>query len=147
MKAIRIVLSSLLMLLGFALGAQAQISLNKHDATVKSCMEELQKEYGYSFVVPTDAVDISRSVTLNFSNASIEEVLPKLFEGQNNVLWNVDGKIVTLSLKKQPSAVAAAAPQDGKSYFIGKVVDENGEPMIGVAVEDISSDRGGIVGR
>lgn len=139
--AILAALSGLLMLTASPFGAQAQIKMKKQDATVKSCLEELQKEYGYSFVIPTDAVDISRSVSVDFNDATIESVLSKLFENRSDIRWTVEGRNVILSLNRQPESAPQTVSQPGKPVYRGKVIDENGEPMIGVAVEDVATGR------
>ena len=77
-------------------GAQT-VTLNRNGATVGDLMQQLQREYGYSFSLASDVVDVERTVaTVNIKEGSIEDAISTIFYGQN-VDFEVRGKMIIVS--------------------------------------------------
>ena len=82
----RIVLPVVMALVPLTVFAQ-QIDMSLDKVTVRRAMEYLQREYGYSISVRSDEVDIDRIVTVKVTNASLNEVLDRIFTGQDVVCF------------------------------------------------------------
>lgn len=133
-----VALAALLLCTGLQLGAQ-NISARMRNVTVQKAIEYLQREYGYSFSVKTDEVDVSRTVSISAAGADIDGVLAQLFAGQD-VEYAVSGKMVTVGAS--PKSEKAQQKKSKEWILSGKIYDENDDPMVGVVVMEK-----GIVGK
>lgn len=106
------------------------------NVSVKSAVDYLQREYGYSVVVKTSQIDMEKTVSVQVRDGSIEEVLAQIFTGQD-VSFTVDGKKIQVS-KAEARQDASKASREGQKSFkhlvTGKVTDQVGEPVIGCIV-------------
>ena len=121
---------SLLMLISFGAAGQ-NITLNLRNTPVSRAVTEIQKMYGYSVVIKSDGIDLSRQITLSAQDEDIRTVMSKIFAGQDVVI-EVDGKNV--SVASAPKANASQAVQNETFGVNGKVTDETGEPLMGAGV-------------
>ena len=107
--------------------ANAQrISLKVENATLESVLDKVEQQSRYLFL--NDQVDLSRRVTVDVSEQSLESALTEIFEGMN-VAWNIQGTNVYISNKP-----AHSASQQTSSTVSGTVVDAYGQPVMGAAV-------------
>ena len=85
----------LIVLLLCALPAIAQDIAMNFRGTVQQAIELLQREYNYSIVIKTGNIDLDRRVVVKVGDATIYEVLERIF-GDHNVTYTVnvpvDGK-------------------------------------------------------
>ena len=116
----KLLLSALAALLCLTLPAQNG-SLKVTGVTVQEAIYALSESQGWSVSVKSTDADLSRKISVNLENRPIDEVLSAIFAGQD-VSWTVSGKFITVTKK--------AAPKN----FEGLVIDENGEPLIGVSL-------------
>ncbi len=105
------------------------ITLNLRNTPVSRAVTEIQKMYGYSVVIKSEGIDLSRQVSVNAENEDLKTVLAKLFEGQDVVI-DVNGNNVFISKRQTPPL------DEGKPAFVvkGVVRDETGEPLIGAGI-------------
>ena len=90
----------------FPLSGMAQkINLQLHSVTVKEAVAALNQQENYSVVIQSDGIDMMRTVNVSAKDATIEEVLDKIFAGQK-VAYTINGRNV--------SVVKAAAAPDRK---------------------------------
>ena len=117
--------------LAFASLPQNQkISLVVKNVTLKDAIETIKKQSNYSFFIDTKDVDVHKVVSVDLVDRPVREILAALLDGQQ-VKWEVKGKhIIITSEDKQE--VAAVSQQ--KKVVSGTIIDENGEPVIGVNV-------------
>ncbi len=110
---------------------QAQISQKFERVTVKEAVAMLNQLENYSVVIQSEGIDMTRTVNFAVTNAPIEEVLDKIFSGQN-VSYVIKGKNVSV-VKGEDRPVAS---NDGKSRGVvkGVVMDAEGFPLIGAGV-------------
>ena len=107
--------------------ANAQrINLKVENATLESVLDKVEQQSRYLFL--NDQVDLSRRVTVDVSEQSLESALTEIFEGMN-VAWNIQGTNVYISNKP-----AHSASQQTSSTVSGTVVDAYGQPVMGAAV-------------
>lgn len=116
-------------------GAEAtaqNVSLNLGNVTVGKAIVELQKNYGYSVAVKSDGLNMEKTVSVSAQDEDIVQVIRKIFADQQ-VDVEVSGKNISIS-KKSVQPVESAKP--AAFSVSGKIVDENGEPLIGASVFD-----------
>ena len=116
------------------------ISLKINNVTVKEAMERVKKDTGYSFVFSSKDVNTSQRVSVSVSDASIEEVIKQILKGQQGLDYEIQGKKIVLR-KAQP--VSANGNQEKKTVS-GKVVDANGDPVIGATIKEKGTTNGTI---
>ena len=121
----------ILVALAVSMSLQAQNLTVKFDnCTVEKAMEQL-KNQGISFVLKSDSVDLGTRVSASFENAPLEDIVKKIFQGQN-VVWTVNDNAVVVSNKPQNAdSKQKTAPQ---LYTTGRILDAKGGAVIGASV-------------
>ncbi len=120
-----------LILAGTAYGQKYTMRLR--NVPVKTAVEYLQREFGYSVVVKTSQIDMDKIVSVQVKNGTIEEVLRQIFSGQE-VSFTVDGKKIQVSKAEKPAAASQAPPKAARHLVSGRVSDASGEPIIGCII-------------
>ena len=118
-----------------------EISLNLRSVPVSKALTEIQKASGYSIVVKSDDLDLTRQVTLSIENESVSSAISRVFAPQQ-VEISVSGKNISVSRKvsKTPSAQNQDPPK-----VRGIVRDESGEPLLSAAVQIKGKSTSGVV--
>ncbi|EOA59534.1 SusC/RagA family TonB-linked outer membrane protein [Bacteroides nordii] len=111
--------------------SMAQLNLNTPHTTLKSIIQQIQAQSKFQFFYDDKLSDISVE-PLSLKNAAVEDVLNLVLKGKN-ISFKVEDNIIYLSEKKDQNN--KEQQQTGKEKKIsGQVVDESGEPLIGVNV-------------
>jgi len=135
------------------LASMAQnIDLKLKNVTVEQAITALNKTGNYSVVLNPGDVDLSRIVSVDANNASIQSVMDQILVGQN-LTYSVDGRMVKIIKKAtapktntkvnvKGSVKDAAGPLPGVAVMVkgttnGTVTDENGEYVITVDAKDV----------
>ncbi len=114
-----------------AAGNAQTISISVKDAALESIIKSIRKQSGYDFVYTLEAIKKAKPISLNLKNASLKEALDKCFINQPltySIIENVvivkgmELPVVTLPVVEE----ILLADIDVK----GKVVDENGRPVL-----------------
>ena len=100
------------------------------DGTVKEVLDVLCAKIDGSLLVRSSDVDLTRQVNVQMKDATVNEVLGKLFGG-TDVKWTISGKQIQVY---RPQAPEAQPGQNTDRTLTGIVADTNGEPVIGAAV-------------
>lgn len=110
-----------------ALAAAKSLSVRFSNTPIQQAMAEIRKQTGYEFVYKKNLINANEKITLTLSNASLEQVLNRLFNEDTGVNYEIIDKTIVLS--KAP---------DNAPYFkrdvMGVVTDSKGEPLVGVTV-------------
>lgn len=117
------------------------VSFSVQNVTVKEAMEQLKKTSGYSFVFSSSDVDTSKKVSVSGHNSSIQDIVKQILQGQNGLDYEIQGKKVIV---KRQSVVTPALQNGRKVNVKGKVLDANGEPIIGATVKEVGTTNGTI---
>lgn len=115
-----------------------KFSLNLNDVTVEEVIEKIEKDTDFKFVFTDKAVDTSRKVSIHSLNAELKEVLDQLIRN-SGLDYKIVDRLIVLSEKK-----ILSPQQDEKRQITGKIVDETGEPMIGVNIVEKGTSNGDI---
>lgn len=110
------------------------ISLEINDVTIKEAVEQLRKNSGYSFIFSSVDVDTKKHISISMKDATIEEVVKRILQGQSGLTYEIQDKKIIV--KKSGTVLS----QTGK--ITGKVVDSNGEPIIGATVMEKGTANG-----
>lgn len=120
---------------GYAAGGNAQdtkITLSVKDRSIKDVFGEIERKSSYVVVFNNEAINPNLKVTADFRDASIEEVLKKVLAG-TSASFEVKGRQIVIFLPSETAKGAEKQVQSGK--IIGRVVDENKQPLIGVSIQ------------
>lgn len=118
------------------------ITLDLSRVTVKEAMEILKKEYGYSFVFEAADVDTQRSISVSLRDASVDEAVTRIIQGQA-LSYDIKGNNIVLRKYADPLSNGKDA---ALSTVKGVVQDDSGEPIAGATVVEDKSMRGTITG-
>ena len=121
------VLLFLTMLLWGGLAFGQNISLSLRGVPLEKAIAEIQKASGYSVVVKSEGLDMSKAVTVNASDEEISSVIRKVFAGQD-----VDIVISGSSISVSRRVAVVNLPK--KFTVSGTVKDDTGEPLMGASV-------------
>lgn len=99
--------------------------------TVKQVLDYLEKNSEFVFLYYKGALDINRKVSLSIKDENIQGVLNKLLDNMPVGYEIKDRQIVLKQITSQK-----------KKTVTGKVVDDMGEPLPGVAIIVVGSTRG-----
>lgn len=106
-----------------------KLSISK-DGTVKEVLDVLCAKIDGSLLVRSSDVDLSRKVSIQMKDATVNQVLGKLFGG-TDIKWTISGKQIQIY---RPQTREPQPSQNTKRTLTGIVADSNGEPVIGAAV-------------
>lgn len=112
-------------------GAAQNINLQLSNVTVKEAVAALNQQENYSVVIQSDGIDMMRQVNVSVRNATIEEVLDKIFAGQK-VAYTINGRNV--SVVKAQTAAQSPKKDEQPPVIKGAVKDIKGEPVYGASV-------------
>jgi len=124
-------LRALLILLFMAIPTQliiAQLSLNTSRTTLGNVIKQIQSQSNYQFFY-SDKLSAVSIEALKVQDLSLEEVL----KGKN-ISFKIEDNIVYLKDNLQTSQDSQKQNADKERKISGQIVDENGEPLIGVNV-------------
>ncbi|MDB5117698.1 MAG: TonB-dependent receptor plug [Mucilaginibacter sp.] len=127
-----------------AAGLAQKVTLIKKDITLKEVFKEINKQTGYNIFGSDE--QINKKIDANFQNAGLLEVLNKCLEN-TSLTYSVEDK--TIIIKKKEESFIDNLKNKIKSELAqvtvsGKVVDELGNPMLGVTVR-IKDTQAGII--
>ena len=109
-------------------GASAQnVSMRVRNTSIEDALAQLKTEYGLSFVMKSEGLDLSRRITVAIQDEPVPAAVKKIFSPVP-VKVNVDGKLVIIS------ATSPAQNENAPKTIPGIVLDENGGPLVGVSI-------------
>lgn len=113
---------------------KVEISIDAQNQTVEKVLKEIEKQSGFGFFFNNKHVNLKRVVSVSVDKSNIFKVLDKIFEGTDVKYSVLDKKIIlsTEMTSKQQQAVKIS----------GKVVDVNGEPVIGASIVEKGTTNG-----
>lgn len=107
-----------------------RISIRLKNATVKEVLNKIEESSEFFFLYNSKLVNVDRSVSVEFKDQKITDILDKLFSKTDVVYTIVDRQIVLTPNLDQNSLLNE---QPGKTIS-GKVVDSAGSPLPGVSI-------------
>lgn len=115
-----------------------KVTFNAHNVTVKQAMNQLRQQTGYTFVFSSSDINTKKQVNVAANNAELSSVVEQILNGQDAIRYRIDGKKIIISRDSHGSINNSQTQpeknKDRKRRVTGRIIDENGEPMIGVTV-------------
>lgn len=113
----------------------ATVHITANNPTIKSFINEVEKQTNYLFVYSKDEIDTNKKTSLKQGKQPVETYLKEIFDGQE----------ITYTLKKDYIVLTknnAAITQQTKKHITGTVKDAAGEPIIGANVIEKGTTNG-----
>ena len=111
-------------------GMFAQVTLNTPNTTLGVVIKKIQAQSEFKFFYDDDLSDM-RVKAINVKDAALEKVLAQLLKDKG-VTFKVDDKVVYLKRAQLPRQQTRRSGE--KRKITGRILDENGEPLIGASV-------------
>lgn len=111
---------------------KARVTINEKNVSLDKVLAEIEKQTDYLFIY-NDKVETNKTVSIKANTKPVYQVLDNLLK-ETNVSYLMEGSHIILSNKNQKEYLSVNTPlQDGKN-ITGKVLDDQGEPLIGVSI-------------
>ena len=110
-----------------------RISLHLKDVAVKEVLNKIEETSEFFFLYNSKLINVDRTVSADFNNQMIAEILNKLFLETNVVYTVVDRQIVLTNKLDENGTMLLNDQKAGKSIS-GKVTDTSGITLPGVSV-------------
>ena len=112
-----------------ARGVAQKISISGRNVSLEKVLEQIERQTDFTFVYTNEFLQNAKPVTLRVSNASIGDVLDLCFRDQP-FTYNVVDKLIVI--KEKPEN--AASPLPPPIEVSGRIVDKNGDPIVGATI-------------
>ncbi len=110
---------------------QTKLNLDVKNTKVKDVLKMIEDQSEFSFMYNASKLDIYREVNLQVKQCSVEDILSKVFAGEN-VSYKIIGRNIIIS--SDTEADVKSTEQQPKKSVSGKVTDQSGTPLPGVTV-------------
>lgn len=145
----RLAFTGILLFLGLfvaARGITQKVTLAESNAQLRTVMDKISKQTGYSFLYEPKLLDHSVPVTLSVKDVTLEQALDLCFRDQP-LSYKIFDLTVVISEKtsKGGSSVAGSRPEmniPAQGPVTGRVTNGQGEPLAGITVMVKGTKRG-----
>jgi len=121
---------------------KTELSLHLQEVTLQEAFNAIKAQSDFSFWYRSDEVNLSKKVSVNADKQNIYNVMNQLLRGQE-LTYTIDNKHIII-YKKGSSTKEFQILQQNKKKISGKVVDQNGAPVIGANVVEKGTTNGTI---
>lgn len=109
-----------------------KITLKQNKATLEQVLKEIRLQSGYDLIYSDQLLARSTSISINLKNATLEEALSACLEGQPLSYQIQDGTVI---LKAKELSLFDKIKRFVNTIDVrGRVLDENGHPVVGANV-------------
>ena len=105
-----------------------RITLELNQATIQEALKKIESETDFYFLYNNSLINVNKVVDLNVRNKGIEEILDQLFRGEPVKFMMLDNQIILFPDRSEKQTAVL------KLTVSGKVTDDQGGPMPGVAI-------------
>jgi TonB-linked SusC/RagA family outer membrane protein len=103
----------------------AQITVSVKNAPMQKVFKEIQKQSGYNFLYSYELLEKAGNISVDIQNASLTDAVNICLKGKNLTYAIVDNTVVVKAKEDQ---------QPVKYLLKGRVTDQSGSPILGVAI-------------
>lgn len=122
-----------------ASGFAQRVTFAAKNATLKQLFNEIKKQTGYTVIWTTGRLDPASRVTVNFKNAPLNEVLKTSLAAQS-VSYVFDDRSIVIK-QKEITILDKVADLFVSIDIKGRILDENGRPLLGATVRVKNTSR------
>jgi len=142
LKKLRLASGLLLLLLAMAINVQAstysesvKFDLKMNKVSLKQVFQTITEQSEFKFIYNNDVVNDKQKVSVNTDGARVEEILDEILPQFNLEYRVVDRQVIVFPVEaKAKSETVSPADAQQQKTITGKVVDEKGVSLPGVAV-------------
>lgn len=109
-----------------------RVNIQVDNVSTEKVLSEIEKQTDYLFIYNKKEVDLKRRTSVNAINKTTAEVLSTIFEG-TDIIYAIEGENIMLMRKEKNLAGGVDVVQQGH-IVTGRIVDKNGDPVIGANV-------------
>ncbi len=131
MKLTLIILTMVILQVSASTSAQT-VTLNKNGASLVEVFDDIRNQSGYDFFYNSKLIKNAKPVTVHIKNAELKDALVEIFKDQP-LTYTITTEDKAVVVKEQETK--GPATQAPPHAITGKVVDEQGVPLIGVVVK------------
>jgi TonB-dependent starch-binding outer membrane protein SusC len=141
LKILLVMKLSILLILFTALQVKANttaaqnISVSLKNVEIKNVLKQIEKDGGVRFLFNAELNDINKKVNFKVVNVSVVEALNILFAQTSLTYKGLENNLYVIVLKQ-------TAASNNNIMVVGKVTDENGEPLAGVSIVEKTTGKG-----
>ena len=144
-KTLRIMKIAAILLLAASLqlsakGFSQKITLSEKNSPLEKIFEKIEKQSGFTFAYTGTLLSKAKKVSIEISNASLEQALILCFNNQPFTYAIIEKTIVIKPKEEEPELELAVSPVEKE--IKGIVTDENGKPLPEASVKVKGTDRG-----
>lgn len=114
-----------------------QVTLQVKQRPLADVLSAIEKQTGYAIGYNSNLQGLDRPVSVNLDKANIREAMNAVL-ANTSLAYEIKGRQILLFARQQ----ASQGRQNGKITATGVVLDENGDPMVGVSVKEKNSKTG-----
>lgn len=122
-----------------ASGFAQKVTLQRTNVSLKTLIRELRNQSKYDFIYTDDQLAKAKPVNIKVNNMDIEDVLNQIFKDQP-LTYTINSKTIIIN-EKEKSIVDRVLDYFTAIDISGKVVDENGNPLVGATVRVKGADQ------
>ncbi|WEK38124.1 MAG: SusC/RagA family TonB-linked outer membrane protein [Candidatus Pseudobacter hemicellulosilyticus] len=115
-----------------ASGKAQQVNLSRNQVSLKSVFRDIGKQTGYTFFYNPRLLEGTEPVSLSLEKVSLEEALKAALNNQP-LTYSIVNRTVVIKAKP-PVAPTIPMVVDETVTIKGKVLDENGSPLLGASI-------------
>ncbi|MDN5212285.1 TonB-dependent receptor [Fulvivirgaceae bacterium BMA12] len=125
---------------------EVNLSLNKINTPLVDVFREIEKETNYKFNFSKDKIDLSKKVTVQHLNATVERILLDLSREHRLAFKQVNNNISVYKLKGRASQNRIELEITADIEISGKITDENNQELPGASIIVKGTNHGTISG-
>jgi len=137
----RIGMSCLLLLLLNVGQSLAQLSISATDTEISNVLRQIEKKSDYTFFYSNNSLNLNQKVTIQAKDETIDNILNRLFLN-TNIGYRINNKQIALFEKNASFRNRENIAQQQGRTITGKVIDENGDPVIGANIIEKGTTNG-----
>jgi hypothetical protein len=107
-----------------------KFTFSSENKQIVDVLQEIEQSSNFRFFYQNEQIDVKRRVSVNASDATVEQILDDLFRGEGINYRVLEDNLVLLSPDEMTSNKATAQ----QNSISGKITDSNGESLPGVTV-------------
>lgn len=108
-------------------GQSTLLNMSLKNMEIREVLGQIEDQSEYSFMYDNNQIDVSRKVSVDVKSSSVQDILADIFRG-TNVSYKIINRHIMLYLNDSAEALQQAIS------ISGKVKDQGGQPLPGVAV-------------
>ncbi|SEA63870.1 SusC/RagA family TonB-linked outer membrane protein [Pedobacter hartonius] len=116
-----------------AAGLAQKVSLSQTNGQLKTVLRDIRKQSGYNFVYTDVLLKKAKPINIKVKDIDLEVVLNKIFSDQP-LTYEVNNKTVVIKERSEPSFIKNLMARFRAIDVKGKVLNENGGPLVGSTV-------------